>query len=52
MRRGESYWKDFRPMPLGTIRLNKGRGQLALRALNIAGIQVADVRYIALTRKG
>lgn len=47
--RGESYVKDFKPLQLGTIRLNKARGRLTLRALNIPGKQVADVRYIVLT---
>jgi len=47
--RGESYVKDFRPLRLGAIALPKGRGKLTLRALEIAGKQVADVRYVALT---
>ncbi|MCX6638171.1 MAG: arylsulfatase [Acidobacteria bacterium] len=47
--RGESYVKDFRPLRLGAIPLPKGRGKLTLRALEIAGKQVADVRYVALT---
>jgi len=47
--RGESYVKDFRPFRLGAIILPKGRGKLTLRALEIAGKQVADVRYVALT---
>ncbi|MBI4877358.1 MAG: arylsulfatase [Acidobacteria bacterium] len=51
-RKGESYVKDFRPLRLGAIRLAKGRGKLALRATEIAGAQVADVRYVALTRRG
>jgi hypothetical protein len=46
----ESWWKDFRPLKLGTIRLTKGRGILMLRAMTVAGRQVADVRRIALTR--
>jgi hypothetical protein len=48
-RRGESYVKDFRPLSLGTIEL-AGRGQLTLRALEIPGKQVMDVRYLMLTR--
>ena len=47
--RGESYVKDFRPLRLGVIPLKKGRGKLALRALAVAGKQVADIRYVALT---
>jgi arylsulfatase A-like enzyme len=48
--RTESYVKDFRPLRLGTIRLQKGRGVLNLQALQIAGKQVADVRYLRLIR--
>ena len=48
--RTESYVKDFRPLRLGSIRLEKGRGGLSLRALEIPGKQVADVRYLRLTR--
>ena len=50
-REGESYVKDFRPLPLGTFRLERGRGELALRALQIPGGQVMDVRAITLTLK-
>ncbi|MCX6627220.1 MAG: sulfatase-like hydrolase/transferase, partial [Candidatus Solibacter sp.] len=45
----ESYVKDFKPMPAGVIRLAKGRGKLTLRATEIPGKQVADVRYLTLT---
>jgi arylsulfatase A-like enzyme len=48
--RGESYVKDFRPLSLGRMRLGKGQGKLTLRALDVAGKSVADVRYVALTR--
>ncbi|UCG59945.1 MAG: arylsulfatase [Phycisphaerales bacterium] len=48
-RGGESYVKDFRPLHLGSLRLNKGRGKLTLRALNVPGKQVMDVRAVALT---
>ncbi len=47
----ESYVKDFRPLALGTIRLPGGRGRLVLRALQVPGRQVAEVRYVSLTRK-
>src|SRR5262245_26773722 len=50
-RKGESFMKDFKPMPLGAIDLKSGRGQLTLRALSVAGKQVMDVRYVVLTRK-
>jgi len=49
-RGAESYVKDFRPLRLGTIRLEKGRGAMTLRALRIPAKQVADVRYLILTR--
>ncbi|MEO7649701.1 MAG: arylsulfatase [Bryobacteraceae bacterium] len=48
-RAGESYVKDFKPLKLGTIRLQEGRGKLTLRALEVAGKDVADIRRIALT---
>jgi arylsulfatase A-like enzyme len=48
--RGESYVKDFRPVRLGFFELAKGRGPLVLRATEIAGERVADVRYVALSR--
>jgi arylsulfatase A-like enzyme len=49
-RRAESFMKDFKPMKLGTFDLKSGRGELALRALKVAGKQVMDVRYVVLTR--
>jgi arylsulfatase A-like enzyme len=48
-RDGESYMKDFKPLPLGELSLEKGRGQLSLRALNVPGKQVMDVRGVMLT---
>jgi hypothetical protein len=48
-RRGESYLKDFKPLKLGRMRLEKGRGLLTLRALQIPGQSVMDVRMITLT---
>lgn len=49
-RQGESYVKEFRELPLGTIELPAGRGELTLRALEIPGRSVADVRGITLRR--
>jgi arylsulfatase A-like enzyme len=46
----ESFVKAFRPLELGRIRLSKGRGTMTLRALDIPGGQVADVRYLILSR--
>lgn len=49
---GESYVKDFRPMRLGTLKLQPGRGLLTLKALEIPGKQAMEVRYVTLTRRG
>jgi arylsulfatase A-like enzyme len=46
--RGESYVKDFRPLKLGIIHLEKGRGDLKLRATEIPGLQVMDFRLLVL----
>lgn len=46
---GESQMKQFRPLRLGTIRVESGRGLLTLRALKIPGRTVMDVRRINLT---
>lgn len=51
-RKGESYMQEFRPLHLGRIRLEKGRGLLTLRALEIPGRQVMAVRRVNLTLKG
>ncbi len=48
-RKGESYMKEFRKLSLGTIALPRGRGTLSLRALEIPGRQVMDVRALTLT---
>jgi arylsulfatase A-like enzyme len=48
-RKGESYLKEFRPLKLGTMRLEKGRGPLTLHAIKVAGKTVMDVRLIELT---
>jgi arylsulfatase A-like enzyme len=46
---GESKMKEFRALALGTLRLEKGRGLLTLRAQKIPGQSVMDVRQINLT---
>jgi hypothetical protein len=46
---GESRMKEFRPLPLGTIRLEKGRGLLTLRAIHIPNHSVMDLRQVNLT---
>ncbi len=47
---GESLVKDFRPLPLGKTTLQKGRGMLTLKAVEVAGKQVAEIRYAELKR--
>lgn len=49
-RGSESYVKDFRPLTVGTLPLPAGRTTLTLQALVIPGKQVADVRYVIVTR--
>lgn len=48
--RQESYTKDFVPMHLGKIHLVKGRGTLTLKALEIPGEGVMDVRLLMFNR--
>jgi arylsulfatase A-like enzyme len=48
----ESQMKEFRPLRLGTIRLERGRGPLTLRAPEVAGHTVMDMRLVTLTLKG
>jgi arylsulfatase A-like enzyme len=48
-RGSESYVKDFKPLRLGVIELEKGRGPLTLRAVEIPGKGVIDVRRVRLT---
>ena len=45
----ESRMKEFHPLRLGTIRLEQGRGPLTLRALEVPGRSVMDLRLITLT---
>lgn len=48
-RGSESYVKDFKPLVLGVLEMEKGRGSLTLRATEIPGTQVMDVRSLVLT---
>jgi hypothetical protein len=48
-RAGESYVKDFQPFKLGVVELDRGRGELTLRATDIPGKRVIEVRALALT---
>ena len=48
---GESVMRDFRTMTLGEIRLEAGKGKLCLRAPEVPGKQVMDLRRLTLTLK-
>ncbi len=48
-RAGESLVKDFKPLRLGSIDLAQGQGTLTLKALDVPGTGVMDVRGIVLT---
>ena len=48
-RKSESIMKEFRTLNLGTVKLAKGRGPLTLRALQIPGKSVMEVRLVTLT---
>ena len=45
----ESKMKEFRALNLGRMRLEEGRGLLTLRALEIPGRSVMDVRQLNFT---
>jgi hypothetical protein len=45
----ESRMKEFRPLKLGEITLEKGQAPLTLRALEIPSKSVMDVRRVTLT---
>ena len=46
---GESQMKDFHTLKLGEIALLSGQGQFTLRALDIPGQSVMDVRRVTIT---
>jgi len=48
--RAESYVKNFRPMRLGTLKMEAGAGDLVLRALEVPAASVMDFRLLMLTR--
>jgi hypothetical protein len=48
-RQSESMMKDFHPLRLGKIHLDAGRGDLTLRATQIPGKSVMDLRIVRLT---
>ena len=49
--RTESYTKDFRPMSLGVLRMEQGRGKLTLRAAEIPGKEAWEVSAVTLRRR-
>ena len=46
VKRIESYVKDFKPLTVGVFHLDKGKGKLTLKALDIPGSQVMDFRLM------
>ncbi|NJB70326.1 arylsulfatase A-like enzyme [Saonia flava] len=46
----ESYVKDFKPLKIGRIQLEKGIGKLSLSATEIPSKEVMDFRLLILTR--
>lgn len=48
---GESLMKPFRTMVLGEVRLEPGKGELKLRATEIPGKSVMELRRLTLTLK-
>ncbi|MCB0669589.1 MAG: sulfatase-like hydrolase/transferase, partial [Saprospiraceae bacterium] len=48
--RQESYVKDFVPMHIGPIHLDKGNGKLVLKAKDLKGAQLMDVRLLMFER--
>ncbi len=50
VKRTESYVKDLKPLKLGKMKLSKGAGRLALRALEKPGPELIEVRLLFFTR--
>ena len=48
--RAESFVKDFKAVNMGVITLNKGKGELTLRALKIPGQEALEFRLLMLRR--
>jgi arylsulfatase A-like enzyme len=48
---GESTMRDFRTMTLGEVRLEPGKGELKLRAPEVPGQSVMELRRVTLTLK-
>ncbi|WP_297796721.1 arylsulfatase [uncultured Eudoraea sp.] len=47
----ESYIKDFKPLSMGIIKLQKGRGKLKLRASQIPGEGAIDFRLLLFEKR-
>ena len=48
--RSESYEKDYKPLEIGTIHLDKGRHPLVMKAPDIKGTEFIEVRLLVLER--
>jgi hypothetical protein len=48
--RTESYVKDFKALPIGSIKLEKGAGTLTLKATEIPGKEAMEFRLLTLER--
>jgi hypothetical protein len=48
--RPESYVKDFKPLDIGSIKLDQGKGLLTLKATEVPGSSVMDVRLLFFER--
>lgn len=47
----ESYVKDFKPLEMGIIHLNKNKGRMILRATDIPGSEALDFRLLMLQKR-
>ena len=50
VKRRESYVKDFKEIKIGKINLTKGKGELALQALEIPGNESIEFRLLMLEK--
>jgi hypothetical protein len=48
---GESTMRDFKTMTLGEVRLEPGKGELKLRAPEVPGQSVMELRRVTMTLK-
>ena len=51
-KRVEGYVRDWQPMTLGVVQLEPGKTKLTLRAREVAGAEVADMRLLLFRRLG